>query len=436
MDKNTLKRLKKLNELQSSFSIDNPGLRRAIEFKKNMQALSEKITQDYNTFRPALAGLERLALDVKRIQFQIPQYFIDAIYESQIHTQNINDVLKTLNLTTQNLQLPFQKIVEQQRSIQKMHGNLQNAIQKMYVNEYSELIENITLPAVRINDAFNSIRALTESIKPPFELIQSAFQIPLAYQNFVLYQLEKAEKDEDEIRDRRLVITDLAGDLMDNCQIVIENAMIVAEKSALESEGEVASNLFNSLNQNLFYLYRSGCKFDPILYFNASKTANINVFGCNICEQVFKINKLEETSTGKCIFKNTTKNSRANMIIPSRVANIEENFGIIIDNLYFLLYEGSGDAKRLTSLLTDNELETLWLIKHLRRDFRHDVDHGKESDIIKKMMSPKDFFMESISKPYPSTNFDWSTAQLFLYEKVYDMLCLLQENIEMKYTNN
>ena len=49
-----------------------------------------------------------------------------------------------------------------------------------------------------------------------------------------------------------------------------------------------------------------------------------------------------------------------------------------MDTLYFLIYEGSGNAKRLTELMTDEELTTVWWIKTLRTSIRHDVDHGDE----------------------------------------------------------
>lgn len=96
----------------------------------------------------------------------------------------------------------------------------------------------------------------------------------------------------------------------------------------------------------------------------------------NIQDLVSKINDKYASTAGEDLFKMTNKTTKA--LIKLKVARDTENkFEDLVDDLYYLFYEGSGAGKRLTDpkdefVVTD--------IKFLRANTRHDLDHGTKGE--------------------------------------------------------
>ncbi len=88
-------------------------------------------------------------------------------------------------------------------------------------------------------------------------------------------------------------------------------------------------------------------------------------------ELVYEINKRYQGIHGKERFKMTTKSSEALHAL-GRPCIDTTSYNEFVDRLYFLVYEGSGSAKRLPSPVPEFVLD----IKLLRSDARHDLDHG------------------------------------------------------------
>ena len=109
-------------------------------------------------------------------------------------------------------------------------------------------------------------------------------------------------------------------------------------------------------------------------------------------------------------------------VIPTKVAPQEDRFLEIVDSLYFLLYEGSGSAKRLTDRVAVDRLEALWLLKRLRLGARHDVDHGSPSDAQKKSEQVGAAYCELVGHRSLKTREEWLQAQGALYQLLVDML--------------
>ena len=108
--------------------------------------------------------------------------------------------------------------------------------------------------------------------------------------------------------------------------------------------------------------------------------------------------------------------------IPTTVAPQEDSFLEIVDSLYFLLYEGSGSAKRLTDRVAVDRLEALWLLKHLRLGARHDVDHGSANDAQKKSEQVGAAYCELVGRRSLKTREEFLQAQRALYQRLIDML--------------
>jgi len=297
------------------------------------------------------------------------------------------------------------------------------------------------LPSKHLRDAFERIAAISETHKLPETVVSATFQTPIAYQNFTYHQLKKAEKDTDEIRQRRLLITDLAGDLMESSHargIAMTMAMSGEETGIAdrdeESEqenskrGVATTNPFSSLNQHIAYLYNPNIPAEDIQsVVMDSSPAQIIMLGCNIIDLVCSINDFALGKSNDHIFKPTNKSMRSAYIIPTKISNDEQCFKEVVDHLYFLLYEGSGCAKRITNLLTDDELDPLWNVKYLRLEFRHDVEHGKDKEIMEKQEKISLAYRTLIGKSRPKIPSEWKMSQFALYQRIVEMLILLRE---------
>src|SRR6185503_16705301 len=85
------------------------------------------------------------------------------------------------------------------------------------------------------------------------------------------------------------------------------------------------------------------------------------------------------------VFPPTTAMLSAIASLLYRQVRSKDDLGIAVDALYVLLYEGSGEAKRIIQWLPLEACEALWTLKQLRNVWlRHDPEHGKSVDQKKK----------------------------------------------------
>ncbi len=111
---------------------------------------------------------------------------------------------------------------------------------------------------------------------------------------------------------------------------------------------------------------------------------------------VYEINRTYSATAGEDLFKMTTKSSNA--IHTLGVACRDSTaYGEFIDALYFLVYEGSGSCKRLPSPPPEFAMD----VKFLRADIRHDLDHGTEKKVAKKIIRNADVFEKYSGKKAP-----------------------------------
>ena len=105
-----------------------------------------------------------------------------------------------------------------------------------------------------------------------------------------------------------------------------------------------------------------------------------------VCGLMLLINQQCATRGEAEIFKPTNQLMRALVTLPNLIAVSRDHFGQFIDYLYFMVYEGAGkDNLRFLGLIQSAAVEPVWRVKHIRNyDLRHDVEHGKPSDIAKK----------------------------------------------------
>jgi hypothetical protein len=132
------------------------------------------------------------------------------------------------------------------------------------------------------------------------------------------------------------------------------------------------------------------------------------------------------------IFKLTIQLTESLVALPNILAVNRNCFGEFIDYVYFILYEGAGkDNLRFLDLISQDAAEAVWTLKHLRNYLvRHDVEHGKTSEITKKQKELGEHFNALIGKPMPRTRKDFTNAQLAFLRQVEEMLRLVYDALE------
>jgi hypothetical protein len=97
----------------------------------------------------------------------------------------------------------------------------------------------------------------------------------------------------------------------------------------------------------------------------------------SIRELITSINEAESALNGKDLFKATNKTTAALSNIATAATDYEAYKGLV-DDLYFLLWEGPG------SKLSGKEPQSFKDVNSLRTALQHDVDHGSGSKVKKK----------------------------------------------------
>jgi len=101
-----------------------------------------------------------------------------------------------------------------------------------------------------------------------------------------------------------------------------------------------------------------------------------------LIEKIVGINTIYKADNNIDLFKNTNENLKGTLKISKPITD-SDNFKTLIDSLYKFIYEGSGSLSRIPNeLLLDDSI--FFDIKHLRTDFFHDIEHGKETKIKSK----------------------------------------------------
>ena len=121
----------------------------------------------------------------------------------------------------------------------------------------------------------------------------------------------------------------------------------------------------------------------------------IGRLGESIGSAVTSLNHQYSAIHGQDLFKMTNQTAPALLGLGTPIANLDD-YKQFIDNLYFLLHEGSG------SRLNENP-PPFEDIKLLRTDLRHDLDHGGSRQVAKKRKSIGIVFSKYAGSPSPQT---------------------------------
>jgi hypothetical protein len=361
-------------------------------------------------------------------------------YEEMFHAPHLEDILSIAGMPQDFLSLQTQiennlgsitsisselELLKRSSFFESVLANQENLYKIQ--EQYSHIAGLIELPSERIESVLAAVEASSRLWNPPDFYHEFALSFVKEYQDFVGHQFNCLKHDSDRVAERRLETTELSGDLFEliSASREVGGALIGVENrgsdEALPAKPQ-RTGFYGHVNKHLSYVYTTGFSGDVEASFNRSTPARIASLGSAITEQIYRINSISEIGGKPPIFKPTTKIMQACALIPSRIATNETDFNILTDYFYFLLYEGSGEASRLTSIVSDNVLQPLWKVKHLRLSARHDIDHGSRQHILSNRIKIKEAFLSLIGKNFPLKHSDWKRAQLQLYEEIDFML--------------
>ncbi len=345
-------------------------------------------------------------------KFTLPPYYLDVVERIQ-ESLHVNPTLE---------QLPFLGSSEMQLiyDFRRRQNELDSLARDVMGAE--ALLQS---PTERVVESLVSIEALLSSAHLSDQLLEAATQPQRAFQEFASQQLEIAADAASNIeKTNRLYLIDSAADLLDEMNSGIELAVLMNPSLGdvvLSTDWQV--NLYAELAEGIKSIDFEETELDFETVVAESCPGRVTELGSKLVRLVYDLNTEAEREGKPSIFKPTTKLLYACSVIPTRIATDEESFDHLVDQLFFLLYEGSGRASRLTERKSRDHFEALWRVKHLRLSARHDVDHG--SDLEKKNRTIGEAYAVLIGSVIPRTKPDWCRAQVTLYSQLVEMLEVL-----------
>lgn len=117
--------------------------------------------------------------------------------------------------------------------------------------------------------------------------------------------------------------------------------------------------------------------FDTAALKESGISGRISELGKLITAHVSRLNTAYSAIHGKDLFKATNKTATAQANMREQITNLSQ-YQTLVDNLYFLFWEGPGD--RLNDAIPQSFID----VNALRTDLQHDVDHGKATNVKTK----------------------------------------------------
>ncbi len=196
----------------------------------------------------------------------------------------------------------------------------------------------------------------------------------------------------------------------------------VAEEDTAEKE-VAEESVVTRIPQHIGYANRRNSEITPGEALERSQLNRILEMGKRIVELVAQINEICCGCAKDLMFKPTSKSIMMGMRIGTSVCDGQETFSAIVDNLYFLFYE---NLERIKAVVTDDEVRNnslyscIFAIKDFRTYYRHDFEHGKQSNIKKKSGDIRACFVKYCGK-MPVKSRDYMKLQYNLYNDILSM---------------
>lgn len=278
--------------------------------------------------------------------------------------------------------------------------------------------------SLQIADSLWGLNSLYSNILPQIDEALATSRLVKDYTSLVRRQHIQIQKDVENSA-TRLKVVEIATNLLQD-QITSTAQYVESELDREDIPEEIpladARTGILYIPSYLGYAFRENTEYDLDEEFAKSMVSKIWRSGKEIPQKIEYINELRMATGQTPIFKPTTKAYTAIQCLSTSFSTDNITFGCVIDSLYILIYEGSGSAKRILDILSDTECAALWNIKHIRTDFRHDIEHGDEKKYLAKKQQIGCAYQAICGKPRPLKQRDWVTAHFTLLKQVNELL--------------
>ena len=152
--------------------------------------------------------------------------------------------------------------------------------------------------------------------------------------------------------------------------------------------------------------------------------------GKKIADNVVSINKLRLDTGEDRVFGLSETVVGGLINLSTSVCSTEDQLGRIVDVLYFVFYEnlkhikiliGQGDENKGDQMVRKEDVyQCIFDVKTIRSDLRHDLDHGNQNEVKKKLKSVGDCYKEYCgSRPLKPK--DFKKLQVRIYDKIIEL---------------
>lgn len=295
--------------------------------------------------------------------------------------------------------------------------------------------KQMIIPSLQIAEVLQSFGRMSADILSKFDIALASSHLLVNYSSLVEKQCAHIQRDVTK-SDKHLRVIELATKVVQD-QIVSAGTYVSDGTANVNShpEEETESNsktIIQYMPVYLGYALRENSPYELEEEYAKSAMGQIAEGGKSIASKIQHINELRMAKGEEPMFTPTNKIYTAVSCLISSFAVDQNTFGNVIDSLYMLIYEGSGEAKRILEVLTKEESNTLWDVKSLRTDSRHDVEHGSETKIKNKKREIGEVYQSICGKLRPFKQKEWVTAHCNLFVQVNAFLDLIIEKISVK----
>lgn len=238
----------------------------------------------------------------------------------------------------------------------------------------------------------------------------------------------------------RLGVIDAASKYVDrqaSFVLGLTDALAEEEISDLGSASpEIDESAVKLIPTYVGYTRKNNVQLTPSEGLQKSSIISINEKGMKIAHGITEINRIQRDHGEERIFTLSESVADGLVNISTAICTDNDKLGNIIDSLYFIFYEnlehikvlaGGGDKKKGDRIVRDEEVyQTIFNIKTIRSELRHDLDHGDNKN--KKFLEVGECFKKYCGNR-PLKPKDFRKLQENLYN---ELLVLIDRIISMQ----
>ena len=151
-----------------------------------------------------------------------------------------------------------------------------------------------------------------------------------------------------------------------------------------------------------------------------SSVCRVSEKGKMLINKIVDINNICVRTRRKPVFKYTGGTMNAAATMGGTFCSTKDSFGDILDGLYKIFYENIEHIKEYVgdqAVRNKDVFQCIFRVKKMRNDFRHDLDHGSESDIERKELEIGESYAHYVGKPVITSSSEFQKAQDKLYDE-------------------